>query len=480
MFSRRTIVWLVRAALVMAFSLPGPTSAQEEIIGLPCEGCGNVFVGLPENLESRTRIAPPEEPGEAMILEGTVTSLDGKPASGIIVYAYHTDVGGIYPSADTRHGRLRGWARTDAEGHYRFDSIRPGAYPGRTVPQHVHMHIIEPGRSTYYISDVYFDDDPLLTAAERRRAESGRAGNGVVHPEKDTDGIWHVRRDITLGSNVPDYPCPREWTFPVPFHQSVSWSPDGSRLAFSAVTTSWDDGYRIFVINADGTDTRQLETGGDGDLYPVWSPDGLRIAFASERDGNSDIYVMQVDGTQVVRLTTHEARDSYPSWAPDGTRLAFHSERDGNAEIYVMDADGGNQTRITNHPANDYNPAWSPDGSRVAFDADRDSVAGDEIYVIAPDGSGLARVVDAGVFPTWSPDGKQILFAAQGLYVVGVDGSGRTQLFDRVVQAAWSPDGRTIAAATVEYDEECKDHHILVTLPRTAGEPRRVLDESRR
>jgi protocatechuate 3,4-dioxygenase beta subunit len=459
-------VWLLRIAVVLVCVVAGHAGAEERVIGGPCEGCGNVFVGMPENLASQARIAPPDELGEPLILEGTVRALDGKPAPDIIVYAYHTDAGGIYPSADTRHGRLRGWARTDDAGHYRFDTVRPGAYPGRTVPQHVHMHIIEPGRVTYYIANVHFDDDLLLTASERRRAETGRGGSGVAHPTKDSAGVWHARRDIILGRNVPDYPCPRKWTFPVPFHQSVSWSPDGSRLAFSAITTSWDDGYRIFIAQVGGSGVRQIETGGDADLYPMWSPDGTRIAFASKRDGNSDIFVMQADGTQVVRLTTHEANDSYPTWSPDGTRLAFHSQRDGNAEIYVMKADGSGQTRITDHPADDYNPAWSPDGSRIAFDSGRDDVPGDEIYIIALDGTGLARVVD-----------KRILYASQGLYVVGTDGSGRTQLLDHVVSAAWSPDGRTIAAAAIEYDEACQDHHVLVTLPSAGGTPRRIVPE---
>lgn len=180
--------------------------AREPIIGGPCEGCENVFVGIPSKLQARTRIAGEDEPGERMIIEGTVRTLAGDPAEGIIVYAYHTDAGGMYPKAETRHGALRGWALTDEEGYFRFDTIRPGAYPGMTVAQHVHMHVIEPGRFTYYIASVHFDDDPLLTEAQRQRSQTARGGRGVVHPEKDAEGVWRVRRDITLGLNVPGYP----------------------------------------------------------------------------------------------------------------------------------------------------------------------------------------------------------------------------------------------------------------------------------
>lgn len=183
----------------------GTCDAREPIIGGPCDGCEIVFEGMPEALGSQARIAPAREPGEPLVIEGTVRTARGAPADGIIVYAYHTDASGVYPRSATRHGRLRGWARTDASGHYRFATIRPGAYPGRDIPRHVHMHVIEPGRGAYYIDDVVFEDDPLLTPAYRERMRRGRGGQGITRPEKDGAGLWHVRRDILLGSNIPGY-----------------------------------------------------------------------------------------------------------------------------------------------------------------------------------------------------------------------------------------------------------------------------------
>lgn len=182
-----------------------PTVAEEPVIGGPCEGCELVFVGMPDELESEARIAPPDEPGEAMRIEGRVTSADGRPAPGIIVYAYHTDATGIYPRAATRHGRLRGWARTDDQGRYAFDTIRPGAYPGRSNPQHVHMHIVEPGHSTYWISSIEFEDDPLLEKRAPRDSELQRGGSGLVMPTRQAAGGWLVQRDIILGLNLPGY-----------------------------------------------------------------------------------------------------------------------------------------------------------------------------------------------------------------------------------------------------------------------------------
>jgi len=190
-------------------------TGHEPIVGLPCEGCEAVFDGLPAELAAHARIAPAEEPGEPLVIEGTVRDATGRAVPGIVVYAYHTDARGVYPSGNgargeeaRRHGRLRGWARSDAEGRYRFDTIRPASYPDTDIPQHVHMHVIEPGRCTYYIDDVHFAYDPLLTPAQRRSLVRGRGGEGVVQPESDGNGGWRVRRDIELGANVPGHPGP--------------------------------------------------------------------------------------------------------------------------------------------------------------------------------------------------------------------------------------------------------------------------------
>jgi protocatechuate 3,4-dioxygenase beta subunit len=194
-------------------AVPTEIRAREPIVGLPCEGCEAVFDGLPATLRSSSRIAPPAEPGEAMRIEGTVFARDGDPAPGVIVYAYHTNSRGIYPPDDrrqggpgVRHGRLRNWTKTDDRGHYRFDTIRPAGYPSSDIPAHVHMHVIEVGRCTYYIDDILFDDDPRLNAEQRRQLVTGRAGSGLVSPRRHEDGTWIVRRDIFLGVQIPGYP----------------------------------------------------------------------------------------------------------------------------------------------------------------------------------------------------------------------------------------------------------------------------------
>jgi protocatechuate 3,4-dioxygenase beta subunit len=182
-----------------------------------CGDCTGPYEGLPDRLVSRARIAPTGEPGEPLVLTGRVLAADGKARPGIIVYAYHTNAQGIYPepnpprsTASNHHGQLRGWAKTDAAGRYEFDTIRPAGYPGAgREPQHIHMHVIEPGCATYFIDELLFSDDPRLTPELRERMSPGLGGKGIVTPQRASDGTWQVVRDIHLGENIPGYTaCP--------------------------------------------------------------------------------------------------------------------------------------------------------------------------------------------------------------------------------------------------------------------------------
>ena len=194
-----------KVALILFLLTIAAAPPREPVIGGPCEGCENVFVDLPAALGWSSRIGTVGEDGEPLVIEGTVRKPDGTPAAGIIVYAYQTNAAGIYPDGSTRHGALRAWVRSDDRGRYRFDSVRPGSYPGTTIAQHVHMHVIEPGIGTYYVDDIHFDDDPLLTARQRSQGRE-RGGSGIVKPRRDQNGVWKVQRDITLGLNIPGYP----------------------------------------------------------------------------------------------------------------------------------------------------------------------------------------------------------------------------------------------------------------------------------
>jgi len=138
----------------------------------------------------------------------------------------------------------------------------------------------------------------------------------------------------------------------------------------------------------------------------------------------------------------------------DQGRIVFVSDRDHNTEIYVMNPDGSGVARLTNNPASDSDPDWSPDGTRIAFTSDRDG--NPEIYVMNADGSGVTRLTDnpaRDTEPDWSPDSSKIAFssdrdAGTDIYAMNADGTNVVRLTnhpDEDYSPAWSPDGRKIA-----------------------------------
>jgi len=172
-----------------------------------CEDCEMMLEGMPAEIQSSTLLSPVGEPGEPLKIDGIIYKPDGKtPAPGIILYVYHTDATGRYtPGKDQkdarRHGHLRGWVKSDANGRYSFTTIRPASYPNRQDPQHIHPIIREPDGIYYWIDEFLFDDDPKLPARERER-QKPRGGSGILHLTKDASGTWIGKRNITLRLNV--------------------------------------------------------------------------------------------------------------------------------------------------------------------------------------------------------------------------------------------------------------------------------------
>lgn len=198
--------WSPFVFLLLPFT-PACSADAQTIDALPaCEWCG--ASEAPANLVSSIRIAPASEPGERLVLSGVVYYNDGRtPAPHVVVYAYQTDASGVYPRQASqpgngrRHGALRGWLRTDSAGHYRIETIKPGPYPGRPDPMHIHMTVTPPGGVEAWIDEVEFEGDPRLTPAMRARSE-GRGGPGII-TLRDSGGTLVGKRDIVLDVAAP-------------------------------------------------------------------------------------------------------------------------------------------------------------------------------------------------------------------------------------------------------------------------------------
>jgi Tol biopolymer transport system component len=274
----------------------------------------------------------------------------------------------------------------------------------------------------------------VVLAAGTQPAKAAFPGsNGAIAFTSDQDGDLEIYRmapdgfggpySAKLTENAIDISNPSQ----LMTDNLLAWNAEGTRIAF--VSTRDDTDGDIFRMDASGNDETNLTNNPATDTSPAWFPTDTKLAFVSNRTDSqnttdNELYVMTLDENanplgNLQRIITNAASDEQPAVSPNGMMIAFASNRDGDFEIYVMKANAresrtNRPINFTNNTVSDTNPDWSPNGQRIVFDSERSGSSTErEIVVMNADGTGQKLLTNNSfddIDPVFSPDGRRIAF----------------------------------------------------------------------
>ena len=152
-----------------------------------------------ESAPSEIRIAEAGEPGPPLVVEGTVYAPDGEtPAPGVVLYVYQTGLDGLYQASGESVPRIRGYMKTDAQGRFRYRTIRPGSYPSSRIPAHIHTQLWGGGYEPQWNQDVNFADDPFVSEGQKRESAAAGRFAWICDAKKDATGLLHCTHNLKL------------------------------------------------------------------------------------------------------------------------------------------------------------------------------------------------------------------------------------------------------------------------------------------
>jgi Tol biopolymer transport system component len=299
------------------------------------------------------------------------------------------------------------------------------------------------------------DPQPLTTGVGITSASFSPDGTRLAYSKgRLVSNVWRIP---ILSDRPATWADAQQITFDEVYVEMLDVSPDGRRLIISSDRAGNPD---LWILSVEGGEMEQVTTDPTPDWAPRWSPDGEQVAFYSYRSGNREIWVQPLRGGAARQVTKGEAESAFPTWSPDGREIAFLSFSSGNRHLWALPATGGSARQITRPPADDFEPSWSPNGKALAFFSTRSGAM--NLWRVPADGGEPKQVSEEeGWVPRWSPDGKWIYFVGEGentgnLWSIPADGGRARPLTDlsgrrgSILGSALAADGRYIYFAWQE------------------------------